>query len=112
LGDHPRPCSNLKDGIQKIDAVIGTYSTLLYDVIAFGKPVLIAQTSLDYGEGMVRNDLAVLVREPNELLDAVQHAVGSAQEKTPAIQEKLYAGTGNLHDALEALIERDEQEKE
>ncbi|MEK7063134.1 MAG: hypothetical protein AAB955_00405 [Patescibacteria group bacterium] len=44
------------------DAVMGTYSTLLYDALAVGIPVGIFETSLDYGQGMLVNKLALPVR--------------------------------------------------
>jgi len=50
--------TDLKEVIDKIDVVAGTYSTLLYDMIAFEKPVIIFETSSDYGEGMVLNGMA------------------------------------------------------
>lgn len=43
---------------EDIDLACGTYSTILFDAIAFGIPVLLFKTSLDYGEGMIRNGLA------------------------------------------------------
>lgn len=44
-----------------IDVVVGTYSTFLYDMVKHGYPVAILNTSIDYGEGMVKNGLADIV---------------------------------------------------
>lgn len=49
---------NLSDIINKIDVVGGVYSTILYDMVALEKPVFVMETSMDYGEGMVTNELA------------------------------------------------------
>ena len=43
--------------VPKPDAVIGVYSTFLYDMATLGVPVLMMDTSMDYGEGMVINDM-------------------------------------------------------
>lgn len=40
------------------DLCLGVYSTFLYDMVSAGVPVGILQTSMEYGEGMVRNGLA------------------------------------------------------
>lgn len=47
LSEVPRP-----------DAVLGVYSTFLYDMGLLGIPILCMDTSMDYGEGMVINGLA------------------------------------------------------
>ena len=41
-----------------VDVVAGTYSTFLYDMIAADKPVVILNTSTDYGEGLIVHKLA------------------------------------------------------
>ncbi len=46
--------------LHKIDAVAGVYSTYLYDMLYLGVPVLILDTSMDYGLGMIAGGLAVL----------------------------------------------------
>ncbi len=52
---------NARDVLTKTDIVAGTYSTFLYDMIAYSKPVIILKTASDYGEGMVQNGLAEMV---------------------------------------------------
>ncbi len=42
----------------QVDIVAGTYSTYLYDMIMFEKPVVLLKTSNDFGEGLVTNGLA------------------------------------------------------
>lgn len=45
--------------LAKSDVVLGTYSTFLYDAVGHCVPVLMADTLLDYGEGMIANGLAI-----------------------------------------------------
>lgn len=49
---------NLSEVIGMVDVVGGVYSTILYDMVVLEKPVFIMKTSMDYGEGMVKNGLA------------------------------------------------------
>ena len=55
--------SDMEKVIDKIDIVVGVYSTFLYDVILYKKPVLILSTSMDYGYGMIKNNLANIISE-------------------------------------------------
>jgi len=49
---------DIHEVLPRIDVVIGTYSTFLYDMVALEKPVLVLETSIDYGNGMIENNLA------------------------------------------------------
>lgn len=44
--------------VPKPDFVSGVYSTFLYDMALLGIPVLIMNTSMDYGGGMIKNEMA------------------------------------------------------
>ena len=44
--------------INDVDVVVGTYSTLLYDLIAYEKPIGYLVSDFDYGEGLVVNGIA------------------------------------------------------
>lgn len=67
------------EGIPRPDAVLGVYSTFLYDMALLGVPVLMMETSMDYGEGMIRNGIARSVRKEdvvktlNDLLGKKDH---------------------------------------
>lgn len=50
--------SSIEDILPEIKLVIGTYSTYLYECVEKLIPVAIIKTPLDYGEGMIRNNLA------------------------------------------------------
>jgi len=47
-----------RDVLPRVNLVLGTYSTFLYDMVAERKPIGILETSIDYGEGMVLGGLA------------------------------------------------------
>lgn len=55
--ENVRLITNLEE-IDGFDVVAGTYSTFLYEMIGKKKPVVILKTTLDYGEGLVINELA------------------------------------------------------
>ncbi len=59
------------DCIEEVDIVAGVYSTFLYDMIAYEKPVAILQTSSDYGEGMSRNGLAECITFDGSLAEQI-----------------------------------------
>ncbi len=62
-GNHPNLelISDLNVYLSEINVVAGTYSTFLYDMIAYLKPVVILKTSSDFGEGLLKNHLATEV---------------------------------------------------
>ncbi|MEN9614158.1 MAG: hypothetical protein RLZZ347_465 [Candidatus Parcubacteria bacterium] len=62
-GKNVRVLKTIDLSVVQIDVVVGIYSTFLYDMIAYDIPVGILKTSMDYGEGMVRNALAELITE-------------------------------------------------
>lgn len=45
--------------VSKVDMVAGVYSTYLYDMLYLGVPVVVLNTSMDYGEGMIVGGLAI-----------------------------------------------------
>lgn len=65
LHKHFSTTFNARDVLDKTDIVAGTYSTFLYDMIAYNKPVVILKTASDYGEGMAQNRLAEII-SPDE----------------------------------------------
>lgn len=61
------------DVLSEIDCVAGTYSTLLYEMIYYGKPVLWLDTSSNYGRQLVEDGLSLHVSEldPERILTYV-----------------------------------------
>ncbi len=53
--------SNLEEIINDIDVVVGTQSTLLYDMVGYLKPVIVLKTEMDMLDGMTINGLAELL---------------------------------------------------
>ena len=62
--------------LSKIDAVVGTYSTFLNEMIFYEKPLLILETSLDLGHCLIEDNLGLLIKknfEPSFLLDYINN---------------------------------------
>jgi hypothetical protein len=60
-----------KDILSSIDAIAGVYSTYLYDMMYLGVPVLYLDTSMDYGEAMIVNGLALKFNLEDDLRDKI-----------------------------------------
>jgi hypothetical protein len=60
LMQHPRVRGivSLAELRRRPSVAIGVYSSFLYDMVRRGVPVLIMETSMDYGKGMLVNTLA------------------------------------------------------
>jgi hypothetical protein len=57
--------------MEKIDVVLGVYSTLLYEMIESGKRVAILESPLDYGSRMVKDGLASELKLSGEVCKAL-----------------------------------------
>lgn len=91
--------------MDRIHAVAGVYSTFLYDVIPYRKPVFILKTSMDFGEGMVVNGLA----DAFDALapDAARRLAAACRDAEPRLDERLEryrGGTGSLQATLEGIF--------
>jgi hypothetical protein len=94
------PVRNAQDIINEIDVVAGTYSTFLYDMIAYAKPIAYLATSMDFGENMVINHLADRVDLNDHLCEKI-HTIARLDR---AIMEQrkamLYGNSGDLKSTL------------
>jgi hypothetical protein len=81
LQEHPRLSVRTKiiEDIQSVDVVLGTYSTFLYEMIMLLRPVVLLETRLDYGEGMIKNDLAVSTA-PSLLIETILEVSGTPKD--------------------------------
>jgi hypothetical protein len=86
-----------------IHAVAGTYSTFLYDMIAWRKPVFIFDTSLDYGEGMIANGLADKLSSSDDAARLVA-LCREAATKLEARAADYLKNTGSLKETLVRLM--------
>lgn len=50
--------SSVTECLAEVDIVVGTYSTFLYDMIAYERPIAILNTNSDFGEGLLLHNLA------------------------------------------------------
>lgn len=89
--------------IDEIDVVAGTYSTLLYDMIAQEKPIMYLETSSDFGEGLVKNNLAESVSLDN-VCEKVKVISKTDIEVLKKRKTKLFGETPKLlYDTLHEL---------
>jgi hypothetical protein len=96
---------SLRDVANHVKVVMGTYSTLLYDWVVFGRAVVIPETSLDYGMGMVENGLADIVSRTDDIGHAViKAATLPRQELLRRRKILLGAGTRLLSDTLRDIL--------
>ncbi len=90
---------------EDFDVVAGTYSTLLYEMIGKLKPVALLKTSLDYGEGMVINNLAEEIdiqddNLPGKILDIACASDESLEQR----RHRLYQGATSLEETLNSIL--------
>lgn len=89
--DHPRLqiVRSLGEVVGELDVVCGVYSTFLYDMVAIQKPVCMMDTSMDYGEGLIFNNLAEKVsleNLPEQLVRIAHTPVSVLQERFDTLE--------------------------
>ena len=90
--------------LDRIHAVLGVYTSYLYDVLAMRKPVFVLKTSMDGLDGMVLNGLADGFDASAP--DAAKRLADACREAAPKLAEraaKYLEGSGDLMTTLEGL---------
>lgn len=64
--------------LDSVDCVVGTYSTLLYDMVRAERPILIPKLTFDFGKNMVQGGLAQFFTKDN-LIERVRDAANMSQ---------------------------------
>lgn len=87
------------------DIAAGTYSTLLYEMIGKGKPVVVLKTSLDHGEGMVINGLAdsLDINEP-DFCGRLNQVKNLSADVLTERRRRLYEGAVPLTLTLQKIL--------
>lgn len=98
-------CIHIEDCIDDIDIVAGVYSTFLYDMIAYGKPVVILETSSDYGEGMQIHGLADTLRMGEVTVKTLMRIRSISPICIEERKQKLLGARIYLEDTLRAIAE-------
>jgi hypothetical protein len=62
------------EACSRVDAVIGTYSSVLYEAALMSLPIVWMKTTRAYGRELVEEGLAEAARRPEELADAIRRA--------------------------------------
>ena len=81
-----------EDILSRIDAVAGTYSTLLFEMIYYEKPVFIFETSFDYGCQLIDDNLGILIKKdftPSFLLDCINNYQSKKNQAWPPAETNL-----------------------
>ncbi len=88
--------------MSRIDVVAGTYSTILFDLLPYGKPVWILDTSFHLMYEMVEDGFARLIKEEDmeNINNIYQEEIG--QKRT--IDPKYFFGSKPVPDAIEEYI--------
>ncbi len=88
-----------------IHAVVGVFTSYLYEAVAMRKPVFILKTSHGGGEGMIVNGLADAFDAAGpDAVDRLISACRAAGPKLDARAETYLRGAGDLTATLEALL--------
>lgn len=87
LSDVPRP-----------HMVCGVYSTFLYDMVLACVPVLVMETSMDYGEGMIKNGVAETL-SLNSLEEGIHRAENIHEDERRRRRERI-ASSKNFEETL------------
>jgi len=75
--------------IHEVDIIAGTYSTFLYDMVAFERPIVLLETSSDFGEGLVLNGLADPVHLGN-ICEKIKEIASTSKGVLIGRKEKLF----------------------
>ena len=92
--------TEIADIIGGVDIVAGVYSTFLYEMIAYGKQVVILETSSDYGEGLHINELADVLRSGDNIGDALIRIQQVSNDIIQKRKQKLLGDRLLLQDTL------------
>ncbi len=88
-----------------VHAVVGVFTSYLYEAVAMRKPVFVLKTSHDGGEGMIVNGLADAFDAAGP--DAVDRLISACRAAAPKLEsraETYLRGMGDLTTTLEALL--------
>lgn len=95
---------DLETVLPTIDIVLGSYSTFLYDMVALEKPVGIIETSIDYGEGMITNNLAFYIKKDEDVYQQIKKISETSTEVLRQRRQKMVSGGRLLKEALNEIL--------
>ncbi len=101
------PVTDIQSVVSSINIVAGTYSSFLYDMIVYEKPVAILKSIVDMGDGMIENGLADLVSfEEGDVLLQMKKLSNTSQEILRKRKDKI--GTLlSMEDTIAKIIEKE-----
>lgn len=87
---------------ETIDAVLGAYSTFLYEAVEMGRPVGIVETDMTQADDLVVADLARIVRRAYSADDAC--SVAGIPWDAVVARRAVFGATPNINKALSAIL--------
>ena len=93
LSDMPEP-----------DVVAGVYSSFLYDMIERKIPVLVIYGAMDFGEGIVQNELGEWVK-PGSVSESIERMAGMTENEKEVRMKKLVSEV-HFNSALRSILGR------
>lgn len=96
---------SLDNTLDKIDFIAGTYSTLLYDMVAHKKLVILMNTSSDYGEGLLANDLVESLDMQDNVCDKLHSFLEVPRATLEERSKRLFESGGkSMRETLDSLL--------
>lgn len=91
--------------LPRIGIAAGIYSTFLYDMVVLERPVLILESSMDYGLGMVENGLADFLKMTDDPKQIIANVALTSPEVLAERRKRLTEPHGlQLEDTLRGII--------
>ncbi|HEY4495137.1 MAG TPA: hypothetical protein VJC01_01655 [Candidatus Paceibacterota bacterium] len=96
---------NLNEIIGSIDFIIGTQSTIMYDLVDYLKPIVILKTSMDMLDSMIENKLAEpLDINDNDFCERLRAAREVDLETLTKRKTRLYEDAAQLSKTLNEIL--------
>ena len=98
---------NIDGVIDSVDFIIGTQSTIMYDLVDYLKPIVILKTSMDMLDGMIENKLAEsLGIDDNNFCEQLCNIKETEFEILAQRKKRLYEGAIPLSKTLEEILKK------
>jgi hypothetical protein len=91
------------EAFAQADAALGTYSTVLYEAVLAGLPIVWMKTTRAYGRELAGEQLAEVAEEPEDCPEAVLRAVALSEAERARRRESLWGR--EIRDGAAALVQ-------
>jgi hypothetical protein len=99
------------DAFAQVDVAVGTYSTVLYEALLAGVPIVWMKTARAYGRELAEEGLAEAAERPEELPGAIRKAVALTDSERRRRRQRIWGadirnGAAALAEALRGMERR------